>query len=573
MRRLSVAVLLLALTGCVSLPDQGPVNNHAAAGSATRPGTFDYNPESPKPGDQPAAIVAGFLDSLRETPLTFTAARTFLTDSGSKSWTPSKRTIVYDDGTLSTRINGPDATVTLGSSVQLDSRGSWLGDPTHGRGLSFSLHLVLEDDEWRISNPPNALVVSRTHFDTRFVRYDVHFFDPSGKVLVPEPVYVPAGPLAPSKLVSALLAGPDRSLRAVERTFFPEGTHLELSRPVENGVAQVPLSEEILDTDGAQLDLAMAQLAWTLRQVAGIDKMRVTVNGTSVDSRTGTSARSLSAWSSYDPAVSLASEDLFALKDMDVVAISGDNTRVVSDAFKGTPLRSLGVSLGVTPEFAGVTSDGRRVLTATSGAQGKAVQVYAGTDVLRPAFDVYDQTWLVDRTRTGARVVIVANGVAHHLTAKGISGRNVTAFELSRDGTRLAAIVDGTVVLARVSRSEKGVPTRVEPAVAVRLQGQPEGHPVDLAWMTPATLGALVRLGPNFSQVSLASVDGSFALNAGPTSIEPLFERATTLLTWPGADPPIYLRAASGQMFEVSSTGHWGPARVPTGLLAPAFPG
>jgi hypothetical protein len=576
MRRLLPVVLLLALTGCVSLPDAGPVNNTAAQRATTGQGTFDYNPEAPKSGDEPSAIVAGFLDSLRETPLTFTAARTFLTDAGSRRWTPGRRTIVYADGSLTTRITGNDATVSLGSSVQLDSRGSWLGDPTGGKGLSFDLHLVRQDDQWRISDPPDALIVSRTHFDTRFVRYDLHFFDPAGKVLVPEPVYLPSGLQAPSLLVSGLLAGPDPSLRSVERTFFPVGTRLELPVPVVSGVADVPLSTEILDTDSGQLDLAMAQLAWTLRQVPGIEKMRVTVDGTPVDSGTGASARSLLGWSSYDPAVASAANDLYALKDGEVVSKSAGALSVVSTAFKATPVRSLGVSLGADPDvlLAAVTRDGSRVLSApASGPEGQPTQVYAGSDILRPAFDRFDQIWLVDRAASGARVVVVSHARTRLLAAPGISGRRVTAFELSRDGTRLAAIVDGKVVMARINRSETGVPTSIRQAADVRLQGQPDGRPVDLAWTTPSTLATLVRLGPNFSQVMLASVDGSFALDTGATRLEPLFERALSLITWPGVDAPVYLRAASGQLYEVSPTGHWAPAALPQGLAAPTFPG
>jgi hypothetical protein len=483
---------------------------------------------------------------------------------------------VYDDGALQTDITGETAEVRLADSVQLDSRGSWLGDPTGGQGVSFGLHLVRQGGEWRISDPPDALVVSRTHFDTRFVRYDLSFFDPSGRVLVPEPVYVPAGDQAPSVLVSGLLAGPDAALQPVERTFFPNGTRLALDVRVEDGVAEVPLSQEILDTDSGQLELAMAQLAWTLRQIPGLSKMRVTVDGTPVDSRTGASARSLDGWASYDASVPSASTDLFAFRNGSVVSEADSEETLVSDAFKSRPMRSLGVSMGSAPDavhLEAVTQDGRRVFDAVVDTEELATQVYVGNDVLRPDFDLFDHTWLLDRTRSGARIVVLLGGRrVLRLTADGITGHDVTAFELSRDGTRLAAVADGKVVMARVSRSENGRPTRILPAAPIPIEGQPAATPVDVAWTNPSTLGVLTKIAPTISQVLLASVDGSFAPTTTATSLEPLFERAENLVTRPGVDVPVYLVARTG-LYSVSPTGHWGLSSLAAGLIAPTFAG
>jgi hypothetical protein len=586
MRRAALAPLLLvamALAGCVSLPEEGPVNSAPQEEAAPAAGSFDYNPEGPKPDDQPAAIVNGFVDALRQTPLTFSAAWSFMTDDAPSEWEPGQRTIVYDDGSLETDVNGSFATVSLGSSVQLDSRGSWLGDPTGGQGVTFDLHLTQEEDGWRIIDPPDALIIPRSHFDTRFVRYDLHYFDPSARLLVPEPVYVPAGAGAPSLLVSALLSGPEARLRSVERTFFPAGTRLERSVSVEDGIADVPLSSELLETDPGQLDLAMAQLAWTLRELPGVDRMRVTVNDTAVDGRTGASARSLLGWSTYDPAVGTARPDLFGTRDGDVVAFPDDEAAPVSTAFRSdrvrSPVRSLAVSLGQEPDdvyVAAVTSNGRRALTSVlppvAGTGERATTAYTGSDLLRPAYDVFDHLWLVDRIRSRARVVVV-DGRVRTLRVPGITGGNVTAFEVSRDGTRLAAVVDGALVVSRISRSEAGRPTRVHRASAVPLPEGVTGHVVDVAWATPATLAMLVRPAPDISQVAFASVDGSYALAAEVTSLEPLFERADDLITAPVADAPVLLQGPGGRVYRVSPTGHWTVSSPFSGIQSPTYAG
>ena len=50
----------------------------------------------------------------------------------------------------------------------------------------------------------------------------------------------------------------------------------------ENGVAEVPLSREVLQAPPSELSRAVDQLAWTLRQVPGIERVRITVGGTPV---------------------------------------------------------------------------------------------------------------------------------------------------------------------------------------------------------------------------------------------------------------------------------------------------
>ena len=66
---------------------------------------------------------------------------------------------------------------------------------------------------------------------------------------------------------------------------MPRGTRLDgISVPVSrDNTAEVPLSDQVLDLDDNQLNLLFAQLSWTLGQIAGVERMRVTVAGTPVD--------------------------------------------------------------------------------------------------------------------------------------------------------------------------------------------------------------------------------------------------------------------------------------------------
>jgi hypothetical protein len=91
--------------------------------------------------------------------------------------------------------------------------------------------------------------VSQAHFESEFSQFSLYFFDPSAQVLVPEPVYLPRGAQASTRLVSGLLLGPESPLSRVERTFIPSETALgDISVPVSrDGVADVALSDDVLD--------------------------------------------------------------------------------------------------------------------------------------------------------------------------------------------------------------------------------------------------------------------------------------------------------------------------------------
>lgn len=575
MRRTGLLLLpLLVLLAACGLPTSGVVHHVAIDGETSTSGAFDYLPRSPRRGDSPAAIVSGFLDALRQVPLTYSVAREYLTKEARSVWQPTKRTVVYDDGGLATELLGDTAgattaaaTVTVSSSVELDSRGAWLGDPTDGAGQSFQLELAKEGGQWRLAQVPDALIVPRSHFDTRFDQYDLYFLDPTSTSVVPEPVYLPVGQQTATQLVAGLLAGPAPELRSVERTAIPQGTQLDLSVPVDDGTAEIPLDDKVLGIDDQQLDLVYAQLAWTLRQVSGVTRMRITVHGTPVGGNAGT--RSVTGWESLDPAES-AGALLYALQGGNVVVAStGAKPVPFSTALAGTPLRSLAVSLEAQPRLAGVTVNGQSVVMST--ATGPAAEVARGTDLLRPAFDRVGDLWLVDRTASGARVLVADKDGVHELSAAGISGRAVTAFELSRDGTRFAALVDGALVLSRIGRSEAGVPTSLSPAVRLPSSPDATGAALDLAWVSPDHVGVLLPIGPNSAEVALSSVDG--AVFGDAVLAEPVFEPVTDLVSWPGAGAATYVRGVSGPVYQLTPGGHWEQAGMATDLASPVFPG
>ncbi len=193
---LAAVSLDLGAAACVRLPQGGPVRSVAAQDDAGDESLYDFTPPGPLPGAERVPLVDNFLTSMTATPLSTYVAREFLTASSSRSWVPERGTVVYGTQQI---VNGPEGTVVLRlrDVVELDSRGTWRGDPTHGRGRDYRLRLVKEDGEWRIQNPPDRLFIPRAHFDAHYEQYLLYFPEQSGQVLVPEPVYVAARPADP----------------------------------------------------------------------------------------------------------------------------------------------------------------------------------------------------------------------------------------------------------------------------------------------------------------------------------------------------------------------------------------
>lgn len=585
---LSVLGALLALTlgSCVSLPRTGPVRSGPVqAQTEQNDAPFDYKPDGPLPGAAPLDVVGGYLLAMQATPLSTAVAREFLTDEASTGWVPERSTLIY--GSSRSKTAGRSVDLELTDTVELNGRGEWLGDPSGGKGVSHELRLVRDRGEWRISNPPDALIVPESHFETRFAQYFLYFFDKSAQILVPEPVYLPRGEQTPTLLVRGLLKGPATELLGATRTFIPARTELDdLSVLVsDGGTADVPLSEEILDGDDADTDRMLGQLRWTLRQVPGVEAMRVTVNGSPLEPPGEGVDLDIQASPEFDPSVSWASTELFGIRDGHVVSRIGDQERRITGLFgaEDSGLRSIAVDLPAV-QVAGVTQEGTSVLVAPrERAAGEPTTtnpkvIYSGaTNLLPPVWDIYGQVWLVDRSSAGAVLTVVRSGVPTQLEVPGISGMNITAFLVSRDGTRLVAVVAGRrhdrLVVARVLHRLDGRVRGLSPVARLPVGGLDVTEIRDLAWRTPGSVALLTGPTPGLSQLVVALIDGSSALGNVATNAEVFRNEAVRILTSPVPGAPVYVGTTESRLFELAADGRWTGASIESGLVSPTFVG
>ena len=513
-------LLALLLTGCIGLPDDGPVVESDTTGSGSREDAMTIDPLGPQPGQSPSEVVKGFLDAMQATPIDDTVARQFLTRSSAELWEPAT-TIVYDTISLPrpSAESGNLVDVKLTGADQVDDRGTWQGALNVSTETDLHFAVKKEDGEYRIGAPPDELIVPRSWYSQRFRQVSLYFFDPTSRVLVPDPVFVPRGVDLASILVQRLIAGPDPDLFGYSRNLLPDGADPDISVPVSSdGVATVDLGDVPVPSP-ADRGLLVAQLAWTLRQDTSVDRLRVLVDGQPMTTPGEGSDVSVTTGEAFAPYVAEANRLLFGLQDDRMVAGGAGNLAPVSGPFgqPGLALRSITANLDAS-RAAGVTRDGSTMyvgdVRATEGVTTEAVAVVQGaSDLLPPSWDFSGQLWMVDRRDDGAVVSYLRAGHVEEVVVNGISGQDVKSFLVSRDGSRLVAVIrsgdEDAVVVSRLLQTQQGL---FAGALDARQVDVEEGRGLrikDIAWLTATSIVVLHPIGEELFQVRTASVDGA----------------------------------------------------------------
>lgn len=576
-RRLAaLLVVLLMVCGCTALPDQGPVREVERVDGNVPVEPPYFQPPGPAPGDSKEAIVRGFLTAMEANPVNIRAAREFLSDRAGETWRPTQATLVYQATAL--RAAGDRVRVRLSGVSRLSAEGNWL--PSRQNSRDLTLRLVREQGEWRIDTPPNALIVGAAFFRSTFAMYPVWFYDNTGQILVPRLVHLPRGEQTATNLVRALLGGPDATMAQIASSAFPERTEIDLAVTVTRaGVADVPVSSNVLDLSGTELERAMVQLAWTLRAVPGISRVQLSVDGVPVpqaDGRTGvdiTEGLDLAPYGSKTSRipVGVRAGRVVRVDEGEITATDGPLGR------RGFALRTVAQTRDAT-DVAAVSENGTRAWTAALSGVDPPRRLASGADFARPVIDRHDATWLLDRRPSGARVLLDHGDGVRTIQVPGVSGTSATQIMVSPDGVRLAAVVtEGRrprLVLANIVRDRRGMVRRVVAprslSVADAATVTDVGPGVDLGWLDDTTVAVLTAPTAASSRVTAVPIDGSAP---GDTNrLDDLNVVGEQLVVSPLPDVPVGILSRDGRLHVADSAGKWqepGPEKL-TGL---AYPG
>lgn len=540
----STILAACCLASCVRLPTGGPVNEVKDYNGLAQPIEGPYSdPRPPQVGATPSEIVQGFLDAMTATPVQTNAAKPFLTKAAQAAWNPQNGVVVY--GNTSPPHGSSPVSVHLNSAHAIGPQGNWLGRiPSSQARVTFPMRRV--NGQWRIAHVPDALVVPATWFQQNYQSVLLYFFDPTGQILVPEPIYVPRGKQLPTAVVRSLLIGPRSSLLGVARSFIPQGLSTGLS-PVlitDHNVAEVTLRGPVAgQLSDKSTKLMLAQFAWTLRQ-ASVRAFTLTIAGRQVTDSSGNSTFKVGSYAKYDPTYYSQPAFLYALHKGMLVSGQANRPTATPGPF-GTSPRGVG-SFAVSP-------DGNRI-AATTGSSlvvgpvqetGGVTEVLSGgTGLLRPSWDFDGRLWEIESAPSGgALVVCLPNGHRpHRVHVPGISGKDVKRFLVSRDGSRLVAVVRGAsadrVMVSRLRYDASGRPLGATRARGVPWQGTGSARVRDIGWIGPTTLAVLHLATQDVSEVREVAVDGS--TSPSEAAVIPIPGRVRGVVTSPVASETSY---------------------------------
>jgi hypothetical protein len=545
---LAARVAALSAAGCVSVPSGGPVVSYPVTQG---PGAQNQQyvqivPQPPRPGWSPTDIVQGFLTASASFGNNGNVAAEYLTPPAQKVWKPLWSAIVYKSGpnvkggptpaagakgSVSVQVDGQEQAYLQGYGHYSVPTASSAADDSSDSQQSFTL--VKWNGQWRISSAPNKLLLTSDSFGHDYQLRNLYFLDPTGRYLVPDPVYVPVN-ASPNNLmnglVNDLITPPgDWLTSGATKTALPPGT--KISAVTLSGVtavvnltgaaigkASIPTMEQV----SAQLLLTLRTNAQTASSGQPVQSVEVELNskpwsppgsqGNPVQTQATVSPPSGGSAVFYyvDSSGYLTSRN--GLKGKPVrgarigtgfsqIAVSPDGRYLA--ALRGTTLYT-GFDNGPLTKrsggYASMSWDGNDDLWASAGTQ---IVLFRGAAGSRQPLS---QPVLVDVTRSGVNNITVPFG----------------QLKVAPDGVRVAVVFGGSsdgLAFGAIS-GEQGATPRI---TLSQVQLSPQGATTftGLSWYGPDDVITLADPGPVVTEYA---VSGG---TATPIAAEPDMETIT----------------------------------------------
>ncbi|RJK95406.1 LpqB family beta-propeller domain-containing protein [Vallicoccus soli] len=561
-RRRALGALLgaaLALAGCASIPDSGPVRPGQDSAVALDEPPVRVLPPPPRPGAGPEDVVRGFLLASASPEDDRASARAYLAPETAQDWRPQAGARVYESGTLRIARRGASVTLTAQQVAAIGPDGRYVpeAEPVLLR-TRFSVQQV--GGEWRIDGLEPGLLHTTFDVERTYRTASVYFLDPSGRTVVPDLLALPVRSSMATALTQRLLEGPSDWLAPAVRTAVPAGTALAVaSVPVVGGVAQVDLTEEAFGAGSEERQALSAQIVWTLRQLDEVRSVRISVEGGEYAVPGVAGEQSRDSWPGFDPGALPEDADAAVVRDGVLGRLEGEGWVAVAGEAGTGGARVREPALSLAGDVAAVLSpDRRRLLRGALTPDAPLVPVLTGGDLAEPSWDRYGHLWSVDRADGTVRVA-AADGAPVAVAVP--SGLRVVGVRVARDGARALLLVRRgqgyALLVGAVVRGGGEVPLRVVGPVVVA----PEVVDVrDVAWVDDGRVAVLGVVEGEGRQVRVVDVSGWDAVPTGPVD-------AVSVAAAP--DRPVLVGTPDGQVLRAA-----GRSWTAAGPGAdPAYPG
>ncbi|WP_427884917.1 LpqB family beta-propeller domain-containing protein [Kribbella sp. GL6] len=410
-RRLLAALLAVTLLGgCATVPTKGTIRQGERAGSAPDLGGVGVEAKPPRANVGDMSIVSGFLEAMSDSQA-YDVARQYMTPAAAGSWKPESQTVVYDQQPDSLTRKADGIQLTAKKIATINDRGEWIPAPA-GAKADFFFKLKKVNDQLRVDSVPQGAYLGSNQVDLKLAARDLYFFNQTKDVLVPDPVYLPQNlpsGQAATQIIQELLKGPTSRLGNGVVSAAPPGTEVQVSVPVDLGVANVALNDTAGSLRDQDRQLLAAQIVWTLNQLNL--RAKITVGGAPL-LPDYPEVLPFPTFNTFDPQVPGASmTKLYGLLKEVPQRITGQDgsTDVSAQPLNNSPLSlSKAQSFAVTllgDAGAIVTSDGHDVVYGSLDPPGKDDKKKSSFKVdgktLPPSFDKEGNLWVLDRADSG----------------------------------------------------------------------------------------------------------------------------------------------------------------------------
>ncbi len=505
-----LALAALTVAGCTSIPTTGQVEEVPVS---AEPRGIDLAPQPPEPGVEPARLIEGFLQSMASPEGEYQVARDYLTRTAAETWEPEAAAVI------DAAVVGEDENVRLDGTLlgALDPIGHFTADS--GR-FSLELGVVTEDGEWRISDPPDGLLLTRYIFERYYRSVTLYFMARAGTHVVPDPIHLQEAQVTPNAIVSAVLNGPSQSIRPAVSSAVPMGVTLGSQGATldSDGIVTVNLvglSPTLGDDARRRLG---AQLMWSLTAIPRATGLLITNNGlpfTLPGSRVD-GVLELASQQGYQVLSRATTADLFAVSD-------GQPGRVTSsgrfEAMGGvdTPTSDLAVSLD--GELAALIH--REAPAVDLGTPGGVMQQveFAYDELRSPQFALGTLWLLADDDGRTVLLTVDRAGVVTEVKVDLPGGSEINHFAISPTGARAA------LLLERGGGSELGIatilptePASIESWTPMNLiddSGAPVLDVTAVSWQAEASV-AISGTAEGIRSVYAVGIDGAMVEELGP---------------------------------------------------------
>ncbi|GAA3768099.1 LpqB family beta-propeller domain-containing protein [Microbacterium kribbense] len=537
-----LAAAAVVLAGCTGLPTSGPVFAGIAPGEVAPP-DFSFVPQKPQDGASPEQIVQGFVDAGIGPEGTWAVAQLYLAPSFKDQWKPNLNATIDDRAARAYVSDGDDkVSLTVTQRATVDATGAY--KPSDGGQSTLPFTLAKVKGQWRITHAPNGIVLGADQFTGVFHPYALMYFDPGWHYLIPDVRWFPSSN-AVTRIADKLIDGkPSPWLAGSVASAFPENIALARpSVPLSDGVAQVELSGPVLSLEGATLNRMQTQLLPSLSSVGGVTDVSMVYQGTAL------SAQPVATASTRIDVRPLARTD----KGFGFLSATGQVEPIPGITEAMATVHPDAITLARDYTSAAVRTATGAVLRVPAKGQVRTLDARAG--LIDPAVDALGYIWSVPARTPGALLAYGPDDKAVQISGGAWSNASqVSAISISRDGTRIAAILtvggESTVAVFGIVRDADGVPQSLGDGL---LLTKLPGLGIDLTWLDESTLGILAHAGD--TTVEIQQIIGG----PGTTTVAP--DGVTTIA---GTPAMVRLRGADGTLYSQRGS-NW--EQTGTGIL------